>query len=102
MAADADSEMAALEGADKLGGGGLAWKTSSVEEASMLRTCRASGSSVRAEIRGSVAGGVSGRSKSVADRRTSRRRPSGKAAAMKAGPRLQASDSSCSCWPNNG
>ncbi|GAC1355884.1 MAG: hypothetical protein NVSMB34_09540 [Variovorax sp.] len=80
-AADADGLMLSLEDVSELGGGGLAWQTSSVEEASMLRTCRASGSSVRAEMRGSVAGGVGGRAQSVAARRTSRRRPSGKAAA---------------------
>ena len=81
----------------------LTWQTSSVKEVSMLRTCRASGSSVCAEMRGSeVACDASGRSKSVAARRSNRRRPSGKAAAMNAGPRLQSSDSSRSCRPNKG
>jgi hypothetical protein len=60
---------------------GLAWKASSLEAASMLRMCRASGSRARAAIRGSNTGSASGRSKSVAVRRNSRRRPSGKATA---------------------
>ena len=80
----------------------LAWRTSSLEVASMLWRCRASGSSVRAEMHGSAAPGPSGRSKSVAARRTSRRRPSGKATAMNAGPRPQVSDSSLSRCPNKG
>ena len=68
----------------------------------MLRICRASGSNARAEMRGSAACGVGGCSRSVAARRSSRRRPSGKATAMKAGPRLQARDSSSSSRPNSG
>ena len=68
----------------------------------MLRICRANGSSARAEMRGSTACGTGGCSRSVAARRSSRRRPSGKATAMKAGPRLQASDSSSSSRPNRG
>lgn len=64
----------------------------------MLRTCRASGSSMRAEMRGSeVAWDASGRSRSVAARLSSRRRPSGRVTAMNAGPRPQSSDSSRSC-----
>jgi hypothetical protein len=76
---------------------GLAWLASTLEEASMLCTSRASGSSVHAEIRGIAAGDACGCSRSVAARRTSRRRPSGNATAMKAGPRAQVSDSSFSC-----
>jgi hypothetical protein len=63
-------------------GGELTWQTSSLEEASMLRMCRAKGSSVRTEISGSTIRGASGRSRSVAARRINRRRPSGKATAM--------------------
>jgi hypothetical protein len=53
-----------------------------LEQASMLRMCRAKGSSVRTEISASAIRGASGRSKSVAARRSNRRRPSGKATAM--------------------
>jgi len=61
----------------------------------MLRTCRASGSSARAEMRGTAAPvSAAGCSRSVAARRTKRLRPSGRATAMEAGPRLQVSDSS--------
>jgi hypothetical protein len=80
----------------------LAWRASSLEVASMLRMCRASGRSVRAEMCGRAASGVSGRSRLVAARRTCRRRPSGKATATNAGPRLQVSDSSLSDCPNKG
>ena len=69
----------------------------------MLRTRRASGSRVRAEIRGSAAAAVAGgRSRSVAARRTRRLRPSGSATAMNPGPRLQPKDSSLSACPNSG
>ncbi|MBV8402250.1 MAG: hypothetical protein JOZ17_26540 [Acetobacteraceae bacterium] len=66
---------------DELAGGELTWQTSSLAVASMLRMCRASGSNVRAEISGSTTRGANGRSRSVAARRISRRRPSGKATA---------------------
>jgi hypothetical protein len=94
----------AADGAGEPGGNKvLAWQASSLEASSMLRMCRASGNSVRTEMRGwADDGGVSGRSRSVAARRTSRRRPSGKATAMKAGPRPQVNDSSLSTCPNKG
>jgi hypothetical protein len=63
-------------------GGELTWQTSSLEAASMLRMCRAKGSSVRTEISGSTSRGANARSRSVAARRINRRRPSGKATAM--------------------
>ncbi len=63
-------------------GGELTWQTSSLEVASMLRMCRAKGSSVRTEISGSIIRGANGRSRSVAARRINRRRPSGKATAL--------------------
>lgn len=81
---------------------GVAWLASSMEAASMLRTSRASGSRVRAEMSGKGAGGASGCSRSVAARRTSRRRPSGNATAMKDGPREQIRDSSFSRLPYSG
>jgi hypothetical protein len=68
----------------------------------MLRMRRASGSRVRTEIRGSATADASGRSGSVAARRTSRRRPSGSATAMNPGPRLQRKDDSLSVCPNKG
>jgi hypothetical protein len=94
----------AADGAGEPGGNKvLAWQAPSLEASSMLRMCRASGNSVRTEMRGwADDGGVSGRSRSVAARRTSRRRPSGKATAMKAGPRPQVNDSSLSTCPNKG
>jgi hypothetical protein len=66
---------------DEPAGGELTWQTSSLEIASMLRMCRASGSSVRTEISGSTVRGANGHSRSVAARRINRRRPSGKATA---------------------
>jgi hypothetical protein len=67
---------------DALAARELTWQTSSLEAASMLRMCRASGSSVRTEISGSTIRGANARSRSVAARRINRRRPSGKATAM--------------------
>ena len=85
-------------GAGEPGGDGVAWRASSLEAASMLRMCRASGSSARAEMRGTAApvSAAAGCSRSVAARRIRRLRLSGRATAMKVGPRLQASDSSFS------
>jgi hypothetical protein len=80
----------------------LAWLASSVEAASMPCTSRASGSRVQAEIRGIATGGASGCAKFVTARRTNLWRPSGKATAMKAGPRAQLSESNFSCCPNRG
>ena len=68
----------------------------------MVRMCRVKGSSARTEMRGSAAPDASGRSRSVAARRISRRRPSGRATATKEGPRLQVSDSRRSGCPNKG
>ena len=68
----------------------------------MLRTRRASGSRVRTEIRGSTGSAAGDPSRSVAARRTSRRRPSGSASAMNPGPRLQLADNSLSVCPNKG
>jgi len=95
-------ELPVAGGVDGPDWGWSAWKASLLEAANMLRMCRASGSSARAEMRGSAACGACGCSRSVAARRSSRRRPSGKATAMKAGPRLQASDNSLSSRPNRG
>jgi hypothetical protein len=68
----------------------------------MLRMRRANGSRVRTEIRGRAGAEASGPSRSVAARRTSRRRPSGSATAMNPGPRLQPKDNSLSVLPNKG
>ena len=87
---------------DEPAGDELTWETSSLEVLSMLRICRASGSSVRTEMSGSTVRGASGRCRSVAARRSNRRRPSGKATTMYAGPRPQRSDSSFSRWPYSG
>src|SRR3954453_20897625 len=85
------------------GGDGTASAGSALEAASMLRTRRASGSNVRADTRGtgsSVAHAE--RSRSVAARRIRRRRPSGKATAMKRGPRAQRRDRTVRRWPTRG
>jgi hypothetical protein len=104
MAEGATPEVGSAVGS---GGGALdgavsARHASSGEGASMLRMCRARGSSARTEMRGSAASAIGGRPRFVAARRTSRRRPSGKATATKEGPRLQVSDSRRSGRPNRG
>ena len=69
--------------------------------ASMRRTSRASGSSVRAEMRGTSGSASAGWSRSVAARDTRRRRPSARRTAMYLGPRAQTSDSSVSRSPQS-
>jgi hypothetical protein len=82
VVAATDEGPSAAAAEDEPAGGELTWQTSSLEVASMLRMCRAKGSSVRTEISGSIIRGANGRSRSVAVRRINRRRPSGKATAM--------------------
>ena len=85
------------------GGDGTASAGSALEAASMLRTRRASGSNVRADTRGTGSSVAhAGRSRSVAARRIRRRRPSGKATAMKRGPRAQRRDRTVRRWPTRG
>jgi hypothetical protein len=91
-----------LPGGEEPDAVGLAWLASSVEAASMLCTSRASGSRAQAEMRGNDVGVASGRSRSVAQRCTSRLRPSGNATAMKLGPRAHFSDNSLRRWPYSG
>jgi hypothetical protein len=73
--------LSAAAAVDEPAGSELTWQTSLLEVASMLRMCRASGSSVRTEISGSTIRPANGRSRSVTARRINRRRPSGKATA---------------------
>jgi hypothetical protein len=85
------------------GGDGTASAGSALEAASTLRTRRASGSNVRADTRGTGSSiAHAGRSRSVAARRIRRRRPSGKATAMKRGPRAQRRDRTVRRWPTRG
>ena len=82
------------------GGDGTASAGYALEAASTLRTRRASGSNVRADTRGTGSSVAhAGRSRSVAARRIRRRRPSGKATAMKRGPRAQRRDRTVRRWP---
>ena len=83
-------------------GNEMAWTISVLEAVTTLRMYRASGSSLRAETRGTGGSVASGRSRSVAARRIRRRRPSGKATAMNRGPRAQASDRTARRWPDKG
>jgi hypothetical protein len=85
------------------GGDRTASAGSALEAASTLRTRRASGSNVRADTRGTGSSVAhAGRSRSVAARRIRRRRPSGKATAMKRGPRAQKRDRTVRRWPTRG
>jgi hypothetical protein len=101
---DAGTDIAspAVAGGAGSGENASAWTASLLEAARMLRKCRASGRRVRAEMRGTATCDGTGRSRSVAARRTRRRRPSGNATATKAGPRAQVRESSFSCCPQSG
>ena len=81
---------------------GTAWAISALEAVTKPRMWRASGSSERADTRGTGSSAAIGRSRSVEARRISRRRPSGKATAMNRGPRAQARDRTASRWPCKG
>ena len=83
-------------------GFGSTWDVPSWDAASMRRMCRASGRSVRTEMRGASGSAVAGWSMSVAARRTRRRRPSAKRTAMNPAPRAHASDSTFSRSPRSG
>jgi hypothetical protein len=96
-----DGEQPGVRGGSGPGGNGLAWGASS-EAATMHRRCRASGSRVRTEMRGPAGPVVPGRSRSVTERRTKRRRPSAKTTTTNSGPRAQASETSSSRLPCKG